>query len=329
MISGQEIMLKDQSTFKTSTGDEAATKTLGMGVVTHAIQGEASFIAWSMDVKVEGANVDRHLDMMMHNEQCYPPNTGPWPYISKAAQGKAGACGDEVRNEKAACSDYDPHTDGGDSPCQAAGLTTSAGDLTKEQSLSLAKAIQKGGGGKKKKDMSAKEKALECVKARRCLFGPYSPSKCCPSQTPDHVLPKASFYVSNTEGARLPGWGGDKGYDPDKAPCMCAEGPNNSWGSHGLRHRYHKNFPPEVDGDEVAKGKRLPFKDAMSHAAESSAEVFKAAGCSQKCIEHQLQEGHKNMHEGTSPPEVKYAPSGATQEESVVNAQITALNPSR
>ena len=46
MISGQEVMLKDQSTFKKSTGDEAATKSLGMGVVTHAIQGEASFIAW-------------------------------------------------------------------------------------------------------------------------------------------------------------------------------------------------------------------------------------------------------------------------------------------
>ena len=60
-------MLKDQSTFKKSTGDEAATKSLGMGVVTHCIQGEASFIAWSMDVKFEGQNVDRHLDLMLHN----------------------------------------------------------------------------------------------------------------------------------------------------------------------------------------------------------------------------------------------------------------------
>src|SRR5271168_3047072 len=48
MISGQEVMLKDQSTFKKSTGDEAATKSLGMGVVTHAIQGETSFVSWSM-----------------------------------------------------------------------------------------------------------------------------------------------------------------------------------------------------------------------------------------------------------------------------------------
>jgi hypothetical protein len=329
MISGQEIMLKDQSTFKTSTGNEAATKSLGMGVVTHTIQGEASFTAWSMDVKVEGANVDRHLDMMIHNEQCYPPNTGPWPYISKAASGKGGACGGDIKREKAACANY-ASGNGAGSPCQDAGLMTSAGDLTKDQSLNLAKSIQRGGGRKKKQDISAKEKAQECVKRRRCLLGPYSPDKnCCPSQTPDHVLPKASFYVSNSSSARLPGWGGDKGYDPAKAPCMCAEGPNNSWGSHGLRHRYHKNFPPGEDDDPVAKNERMSFDDAKTHAAESSAEVFRASGCSQECIEHQLEQGHKNMHEGKSPPEVKYAPSGATQEQPVVEAQVVALGPSR
>ena len=106
---------------------------------------------------------------------------------------------------------------------------------------------------------------------------------------------------------------------------MCAEGPNNSWGSHGLRHRVHKNFPPEVNGKEVAKGQRMPFNDAVSHAADSSAEVFQASGCTQECIEQQVKKGHEGMHEGDGPPEVKYAPSGATQEEEVVNAQIDAL----
>ncbi len=77
MISGEETMLKDQSMFKKSTGDEAATKSLGMGVVTHTIQGEASFMAWSMDVKFEGANVPRNLDIMLHNEMSSPANTPP------------------------------------------------------------------------------------------------------------------------------------------------------------------------------------------------------------------------------------------------------------
>jgi hypothetical protein len=82
-ISGQEVMLKDQSTFKTSTGDEAATKSLGMGVITHTIQGEASFISWSSDVKIEGCNVDRHLDMTIHNEQCNPADTPPMAYADE------------------------------------------------------------------------------------------------------------------------------------------------------------------------------------------------------------------------------------------------------
>src|SRR5213593_3946979 len=65
-INGQEVMLKDSSSFKKSTGDEAATKSLGMGVVTHQIQGKVNFVAWSMDVKFEGANVPRHLDLTLH-----------------------------------------------------------------------------------------------------------------------------------------------------------------------------------------------------------------------------------------------------------------------
>src|SRR6185437_3717070 len=84
-INGEEVMLKDQSTFKQSNGDEAATKNLGMGVVTACIQGEVSFVAWSMDVKFEGANVPRHLDLTLHNEQSVPANTPTWPYMDAMA----------------------------------------------------------------------------------------------------------------------------------------------------------------------------------------------------------------------------------------------------
>lgn len=77
MICGQQTMLQDQSVFKKSTGDEAATKAQGMGVVTHTIQGEASFVAWSFDVQFEGAHVPRNLDIMLHNEMSNPANTPP------------------------------------------------------------------------------------------------------------------------------------------------------------------------------------------------------------------------------------------------------------
>src|SRR6266436_7885475 len=68
MIKDKEIMLKDQSFYKTSPlGDEAATNGLGAGVVTHVITGKTYFVAWSMDVKFEGANVDRHVDPTTSN----------------------------------------------------------------------------------------------------------------------------------------------------------------------------------------------------------------------------------------------------------------------
>jgi hypothetical protein len=67
-IKGQEVMLKDQSFYKTAPlGDEAATNGLGAGVVTHVITGKTYFVAWSMDVKFEGQNVDRHTDLTTSN----------------------------------------------------------------------------------------------------------------------------------------------------------------------------------------------------------------------------------------------------------------------
>lgn len=65
-ISGKEVVLKNQSHFATSVGDEAGCAAK-KGVATSAHKGKAYFTAWSMDVKVEGENVARHLDLMTHN----------------------------------------------------------------------------------------------------------------------------------------------------------------------------------------------------------------------------------------------------------------------
>ena len=321
-ISGQEVMLKDQSNFKKSAGNEAGSAPK-KGLVSSKNTSTAFFAAWSMDVVVESENVVRHLDLMTHNHGA-ASNTGPWPFTSKANAAKGGACNKEVKKEKKACADYDPHTKGGASPCKDAGLMKKAGSLTKKDAKRLAEAIQSGTHGPG--TSAASKKALKCVRARRCKLGPYSPSQCCPSQTPDHVLPKASFYKTSTEGARLPGWGGDDGYKPDKAPCMCAEGPNNSWGSHGLRHRHHKGIPPVVGGKTVARGKPMPFKKGTDHASDGSSKVFKASGCSKKCIKAQVDNGHADMHEETSPPEVKYAPSGRTETPKEITKQMKTLN---
>ena len=66
-IGGGEVGIKNSSNYKQSKGDEAATRALGMGVMTATIQGKTYFTAWSFDVTFEGQNAIRHLDMTTHN----------------------------------------------------------------------------------------------------------------------------------------------------------------------------------------------------------------------------------------------------------------------
>jgi len=80
-ISGQEVMLKNKSFFKTSTGDEAGSAAK-KGVITSTNKGKAYFISWSSDVKVEGENVVRHLDMTTNNHGS-PASTGATPGLHK------------------------------------------------------------------------------------------------------------------------------------------------------------------------------------------------------------------------------------------------------
>src|SRR5215510_12923937 len=103
-ISGQEVMLKNKSYFKKSTGDEAGSAPK-KGVVTSQIQGKVYFNAWSMDVKFEGENVVRNLDLTTHNHASFPGDTPTWPFIAKQSVKKeVGPCKDEIKNEKTACS---------------------------------------------------------------------------------------------------------------------------------------------------------------------------------------------------------------------------------
>lgn len=67
-IGDKPVMLKNKSYYKSSPlGNEAATRSFGCGVVSHQITGKTFFAAWSMDVKFEGKNVDRHFDITQSN----------------------------------------------------------------------------------------------------------------------------------------------------------------------------------------------------------------------------------------------------------------------
>jgi hypothetical protein len=70
---GNPVCVKD-SNFKMSSGDEAG---VAGGVASGKIKGKAEFVNFSFDVKIEGKNVPRALDLMLHNQK----NTPPFPLV--------------------------------------------------------------------------------------------------------------------------------------------------------------------------------------------------------------------------------------------------------
>src|SRR6185436_10308226 len=66
---GNPVCVKD-SNFMMSTGDEAGSL---MGVASNKIKGKAEFVNFSFDVQIEGKNVPRAMDLMLHNDKNTPP----------------------------------------------------------------------------------------------------------------------------------------------------------------------------------------------------------------------------------------------------------------
>lgn len=284
-ISGKEVILKDKSYFKKSMGDEAGCAPM-KGVITHKIQGKVYFKSWSMDVKFEGENVVRHLDMTTHNHASETGQTPPWPYADSMKVGTGDPCETEKANEEKACEDYKPNDPNGKDVCKEAGVGSE---------------FSRGKGVATKRTKSASQDP--CMAARKCKLLPYDAEPrdgyngCCPAQTGDHIIPKSSFFQTSFDaGDHMPGW---EGYKYKEAPCICLEGGSCS-GSHGLRHAYHKAFSSVPNGTERA------FNDELKHCAESAVAV--APGCNQACIEAQLKEGHKGM--GDQRKKIKHSSTG-------------------
>lgn len=66
-IHGKEIMQRDKSFLKVSTGNEPATPAFKKGAVTGVIKGKCYFASWSMNVFIEGHNACRDADLTTNN----------------------------------------------------------------------------------------------------------------------------------------------------------------------------------------------------------------------------------------------------------------------
>ncbi len=320
-VSGKEVMLKDQSSFKKCTGDEAATKTLGMGVITHGITGKVFFCTWSMDVKFEGQNAVRHLDMMTHNHMSQPGQTPPWTFMKRAALADStGECAKEVEDAKTACT---PEKEKLKCPSKA-GIDAATEKMAKAKELGgdgspqheAAKVVWAG----EYRKLSEEIGASDCHTKMRCLLAPFRPVRCCPGQTGDHLVDASCFFdkgrgEKGSDSTPMPGC---KDYDAKKAPCMCVEGPNNTTATHGLMHTFKGNAA--IKNMAANNSDKVTFAQARKQGVDAAKEVFPESGCSTKCLEAQLNKYHndKNIDDKTS---LRGSASGRTSDADVTAAK--------
>jgi hypothetical protein len=296
-ISGKEVMLKDKSFFKTSYGDEAGNAPK-KGIVTSRNKGKVYFTSWSMDVKYEGKNVVRHMDLTTHNHASQPGNTVPWPYADRMALAeKLGQCESERAQANEACKGTNKETSCPDTEnLKNAIKARSAAKKIAGEGFKTDPAYRAAHKGVKNEysSLATAVNANDCQKALRCFLAPYKPNRCCPGQTGDHLIDSASF-TNGPDSVDQPrnqhptkdGW---SNYKTDKAPVMCVEGPNQTTATHGQMH-LRRGVVALREAD--AKGEWSRAK-ATTTGALAAMMTFPDSKCSQECLEAQLNRYHDN-----------------------------------
>lgn len=273
-ISGKEVMLKNKSYFQKSMGDEAGCAPK-KGVVTSVNRGKVYFNAWSMDVKVEGENVVRMLDITTHNHASVPGNSPTWPYLDdEAAAGITEKCKEDQDKERAACGPLE--------------VKHGTGRVKIEET--------------QKNICADTEDAKKCREARRCMLTPYSPDRCCPGESPHHLVEAHGFYKAG-ERENKSHWNADfANYDDFKAPCVCASSPNSNWeAEHGDLHAVQgikENYAIQTAGDrQPPRPEEFAWTYSESRAAgvDAHAATFPQSKCKGDCIAAQLDAYHQGM----------------------------------
>jgi hypothetical protein len=250
-VNNKEVMLKDTSSLKTSVGNEAGN-TPKKGLLTSKKKGKAYFNSWSMDVKFEGKNVVRHLDLTTHNHGSKPGNTPPWPYIASMNIDPGSAddpCKEENEKKKAAC------------------------------------------GSRSRKEECEDEACKNASKCELKPYGGSGSPNCCPGETGHHLLPNSLLQSTRgSASSNVPGLAssGENAYNVNKGACVCVKGSGHSDGDHGKIHAatYSKL------NEHMTAGNQLDYSTAKRMAAEAHRETVKDADgnpqCSQKCLEAQI-----------------------------------------
>jgi len=269
-ISNKEIMLKNKSYFKTLSGNEAGCAAK-KGVVSSKIKGKVYFVKWSMDVKVEGENVDRHLDLTTNNHGSPQANeAAPWPFTDSMTAAQIKACENDKKREEEACSE-----DG-----------VSRGKDTKYKGA---------------KECCNDEK---CQNARKCMLVPYkhnSKKTCCSGQTGHHLVEVHGFMSNRKAGINLPQF---PNYNENDAPCVCAKCPRGSRfkQEHGDLHAVQGVLELGAMSRAPANMKKMAWNygEARTAGVQAHAATFPDSNCNPDCIAAQLNNYHQSPSQNIS-----------------------------
>jgi hypothetical protein len=291
-ISGQEVMLKDKSYFKQSTGDEAGSAPK-KGVVTSKIKGKVYFSAWSMDVKFEGENVVRHVDLTTHNHASMPANAPPQVHAALMAASQISECSDAVSEVKKKCDPWDEKAKCPEDQEKRIDSAVSKRKATKKRLMKsgLSAVTARGhpdyiADQSKVNDeymaYSGEISKNDCRKAMRCILMPYKDMKKvqCRHQTPEHLIEQSSA-------------AGVGNYKLKDAPCAFTEGTSWHLGDHGVMSSARRDMYD--DWASQNPGATYDTAKAADIGATVHQDSNRSAGCDKECTEKQLIEGHKRM----------------------------------
>jgi hypothetical protein len=285
-ISGQEVMLKNKSHFKKSTGDEAGCAPK-KGIITSKNTGKVYFTVWSMDVKVEGENVVRHMDLTTHNHASLPGNSPPWMYADTMSM--------QVNNTRDPCKSTREEAE---SKCSKHVTNNTYSGGKRDGQVNQAGM---------KRDMCADK---DCKDAMKCVMAPYSYG-CCDGKTPHHVIPAHCFMPPGERGSGgADRYAGCEKYDPEAAPCVCVTGKDKS--NKRLQHaRIHKHFDATEDSHKPAAGGAGTW--SYNQAADAGAEsVNKVMGCDEDCTKAQLNKYHNKDNDIPKGAQLRADSSGSS-----------------
>lgn len=284
-ISGKEVMLKNKSHFKKSTGNEAGCAAK-KGVVTSTNRGKVYFISWSMDTKIEGQNIVRHLDLTTHNHMSQPPNTPPIAYADRMALLQLSDCAAEQSEIEKECDPPEEKAKCPDTRAVDAAIAFRDALPTGSSDRGLANEVV----NHTKEQYAGQVRDNKCLNALQCAMISYDKGRsggCCPPQTPEHLVPASQFGKGRGQG--------HASYRAGQAPCVCAEGGAHA-ATHGRLGRFRRDYmkrngiPINKKGDYTP---RWTYADSAQCGAWSAHKTY--PHCSERCIESQLNHGHHDM----------------------------------